>query len=109
LVILEAGSAGIPSVATDVGACREMIEGSRRETGTPGAGGEVVPLSNPTAAAHAIARLMKDPFRWESASRTMRERVRLYYNKPALDRAYRNLYQQWREAEPDAELWKGAA
>ena len=29
LVILEAGAAGIPSVATDVGACREMITARR--------------------------------------------------------------------------------
>jgi glycosyltransferase involved in cell wall biosynthesis len=95
LVILEAGSAGIPSVATDVGACREMICGDQRETEPLGAGGEVVPLSNPTATAQAIAGLLKNRFQWESASRAIRERVRLYYNKPALDSAYRDLYQHW--------------
>jgi len=95
LVILEAGCAGIPSVATDVGACREMIWGDRRETEALGAGGEVVPLSNPTATAHAMARLLTDRAWREKAGRAMRRRVELYYNKPALEAAYRHLYQQW--------------
>jgi polysaccharide biosynthesis protein PelF len=92
LVILEAGAAGIPSVVTDVGACREMIYGDRRETEPLGAGGEVTPLANPTATAHAIVRLLTDPAYWERSSRAIRERVRMYYSKPALDRAYRELY-----------------
>ncbi len=107
LVILEAGSAGVPCVATDVGACREMIHGDGRESEPLGAGGEVVPLSNPTATAQAIARLLTDRTYWESASRAIRERVRLYYNKPALDRAYRELYDYWRSVKPLDQ--KGAA
>jgi glycosyltransferase involved in cell wall biosynthesis len=109
LVVLEAGAAGIPSVVTDVGACREMIYGDEREKESLGAAGEVVPLSNPTATAHAIARLLTDPLRWASAARAIRERVRLYYNKPALDDAYRSLYRHWRAEEPESLRWKGAA
>jgi glycosyltransferase involved in cell wall biosynthesis len=109
LVILEAGSAGIPSVVTDVGACREIVYGDQREGERLGAAGEVVPLSNPTAAAQAVARLLKDPFLRESAGRAIRERVRLYYNKPALDLAYRDLYRYWGAAEPAALLRKDAA
>jgi glycosyltransferase involved in cell wall biosynthesis len=86
-------------VATDVGACREMICGDQRETEPLGTGGEVVPLSDPTATANAMARLLKNRFQWESAARAIRERVRLYYNKPALDGAYRDLYQHWGAAE----------
>jgi len=108
LVILEAGSAGVPAVATDVGACREMIYGDRRETEPLGPAGEVVPLSNPTATAQAVARLLTDRGRWESASRAIRERVRCYYNKPALDRAYRRLYEHWRTVDAPGQ-WKGAA
>jgi glycosyltransferase involved in cell wall biosynthesis len=51
LVILEAGAAGVPCVATDVGACREMIEGDSRETPSLGRGGVVVPLSSPSLVA----------------------------------------------------------
>jgi polysaccharide biosynthesis protein PelF len=95
LVILEAGAAGVPSVATDVGACREMIYGSPQEDPPLGVGGEVTPLANPTATAHAVARLLLDRDYWERASRAIRERVRLQYNKPALDRSYRELYEHW--------------
>ena len=100
LVILEAGAAGVPSVATDVGACREMLCGSPTENPQLGPGGEVTPLSNPTATAHAICRLLLDHDRWQAASRAIRERVRLYYDRPALDQAYAELYDYWRSA-PD--------
>ena len=100
LVILEAGASGVPSVATDVGACREMIHGAPQEQPPLGPGGAVTPLANPTATADAVARLLLDPDYWERASQAARERVRLYYDKPSLDRAYRDLYEYWREV-PD--------
>lgn len=100
LVILEAGAAGVPAVATDVGACREMIYGDRREADSLGAGGEVTPLANPTATAIALARLLGDPEARKAAGRAIRERVRRYYDKPALDRAYRRLYDRWAAAPP---------
>ena len=109
LVILEAGSAGIPAVATDVGACREMIYGGRNEGGTPAPAGEVVPLANPTATAQALARLLTDRAWWERASRAIRERVRRHYDQPALDRAYRAMYDFWRKADPAPLDAKGAA
>ncbi len=102
LVILEAGSAGIPAIATNVGACREIICAERTGVGPLGAGGEIVPLSNPTATAEAMIRLLRDRSYRERASRAMRERVRLFYNKPALDKAYRELYRHWCSAAPEA-------
>jgi glycosyltransferase involved in cell wall biosynthesis len=95
LVILEAGAAGVPCVATDVGACREMIYGTSGESPALGPGGEITPLANPTATAQAIARLLQDPDYWARASNAIRDRVRLYYDKPSLDRSYRELYQTW--------------
>jgi glycosyltransferase involved in cell wall biosynthesis len=92
LVILEAGAAGVPSVATDVGACREMIYGSAGEPEQFGAAGEVIPLADPVAAATAIARLLLTPGRLAQASEAARRRVRRYYDKQALDSAYSNLY-----------------
>lgn len=109
LVILEAGSAGIPAVATDVGACREMIYGGREEAGAAVPAGEVVPLANPTATAQAIARLLTDRAWWERAGSAMRERVRRYYDKPALDRAYRAMYDFWRQADTASVGARGAA
>lgn len=109
LVILEAGSAGIPAVATDVGACRDMLCSEKNGAEMLGPGGEIVPLSNPTAVAHAVARLLLDRPFWERASHSIRERVRLFYNKPALDTAYRDLYGKWAAAEPAQLHWEEAA
>ena len=102
LVILEAGAAGVPTVATDVGACREMIFGGANEIPPLGPGGEVTPLSNPTATAHAIAKLLANPEWHEQCSRTMKTRVQRYYNKADLDRSYRNLYETYRSAPETA-------
>jgi glycosyltransferase involved in cell wall biosynthesis len=95
LVILEGGAAGIPCVATDVGACREMIYGGPTEDPPLGPAGEVTPLSNPTGTAQAVARLLADRDYWERASRAISERVRRYYDRSALDRCYRELYAYW--------------
>ncbi|HIP53806.1 MAG TPA: glycosyltransferase, partial [Chromatiales bacterium] len=97
LVILEAGAAGIPCVATDVGACREMIEGDGRENPPLGSGGAVVPLSNPSSTARAIIRLLSDPSVLEQCGQVMQERVRRYYNKEDLIRTYQHLYESYRE------------
>ena len=76
-----------------------MICGDQRETEPLGTGGEIVPLSNPTATAHAIARLFADRSYRETAASVMRRRVELYYNKPALNEAYREMYRHWAAVE----------
>ena len=92
LVILEAGAAGVPTVATDVGACREMIEGHPHEKPALGHGGEIVPLSSPTAAAAAMGRLLVDRDWWQRCSNAIRARTERYYNKLEIDRIYNELY-----------------
>lgn len=100
LVILEAGAAGVPTVATDVGACREMLEGHPDETPALGAGGEVVPLSSPNAAAAAMSRLLTDPDWWQRCSDAIRTRTERYYNKREIDRIYGDMYRDMM-ARPD--------
>ena len=95
LVILEAGAAGIPTIATDVGACREMIEGDSREAPSLGYGGTIVPLSSPVATADAIIQLMSDPKLLRKAGKNLQERVRRYYNKDDLQEKYQSLYSQY--------------
>ena len=92
LVILEGAALGIPSVATDVGACREMILGRSDEDPPLGAAGAVTPLANPAATASALRRLLTDADAYESCASAARDRVRRYYDKSALDRAYHELY-----------------
>jgi polysaccharide biosynthesis protein PelF len=92
LVMLEAGAAGIPFVATDVGACRELIEGNEEESPALGAGGIVTPLASPAATAEAIITLLGDMARYEGASQAIRQRMAQHYNQTSQHQAYRNLY-----------------
>ena len=96
LVILEAGAAGVPIVATDVGACRELIHGRDDESTKLGAGGAIVSLSNPLETGQAIYNLLSNESFLESARRAIQSRVKLYYNKKDIDRMYRDLYEQHR-------------
>ena len=92
LVILEAGAAGVPTVATDVGACREMIEGRADEVPPLGHGGIVTPLSNPSETARALETLLTSQSRLQSAAKTIQERTKTIYNKVELARRYHDLY-----------------
>jgi len=100
LVILEAGAYGIPTVATNVGSCAEMILGRSDEEPRLGPAGIVTPLANPAATAEAVARLLTDGAFYRRCSRAIRERLRRHYNKTDLDRSYRLLYEELRQA-PD--------
>lgn len=95
LVILEAGAAGIPIVATDVGACRELLEGTEDESPKLGLGGIVTPLSSPAATAEAIYALLSDNDLYDAASKALKERIANYYNLASLHQSYRNLYAQY--------------
>lgn len=92
LVVLEAGAAGIPSVSTDVGCCRELLFGVQDEDPALGEGGLITPLANPTAIAAAMQSLLSNPARLAQAGQTMKRRVNLFYNKHVIDRRYRQLY-----------------
>jgi glycosyltransferase involved in cell wall biosynthesis len=94
LVILEAGAAGIPSVATDVGACREMIYGRSSEKPALGPAGSVTSLSNPQETAEALHKLLADRDYYASCCNAIRSRVERYYNKVDLDQTYHELYQE---------------
>lgn len=91
LVLLEAGAAGIPSVATDVGCCRDLIEGSPGDD-VAGHGGIVVPVGDSAAAAKALSRLLGDDALRTRMGEVMRRRVRQSYDKTRIDRIYNDLY-----------------
>ena len=95
LVLLEAGAAGIPIVATDVGACREIVEGMPDEDPLLGPGGIVTPLASPASTADAIFTLLSDRDRYDAASAAIRTRIATYYNETIQQQAYRNLYAQY--------------
>ncbi|MBF0380015.1 MAG: GT4 family glycosyltransferase PelF [Magnetococcales bacterium] len=92
LVILEAGVSGIPTVATDVGGCREMIMGHPDEDPPLGPAGAITRVSNPRETASALIRLLSDGEWYEQCSNAMKKRVEKYYAINDMKRNYRDLY-----------------
>jgi len=95
LVLLEAGAAGIPSVATDVGSCRDLLLGRPDEDPALGPGGIITPLANPLAIASGLADLLLNSTLREQYGNIMRERTRKYYNKQVVDEMYRAMYDEF--------------
>lgn len=94
LVILEANSMGIPVVATDVGACRELLYGRSEEDRALGKSGLIVGVMNSEEVARGIIDIWRSREMRESMAKAGRERVKKYYDKKDLDRQYRELYRE---------------
>ncbi|TCS98952.1 MULTISPECIES: GT4 family glycosyltransferase PelF [Tepidimonas] len=94
LVVLESLAAGIPVISTDVGACRELIEGCPTDADdlALGPAGLVVPPAQPTALADAIVALLDDPPRWHAMAERGLARVQRRYRDRDMHAAYRQLY-----------------
>jgi len=95
LVILEAGACAIPSIATDVGSCRELLEGTDEEDQALGPSGIVVKFHSPEETAEAAIKLLTDDDLYEAMSKAAFKRVNKYYNQTDMIVAYRNLYEQY--------------
>ncbi len=92
LVVLEAGAAGIPFVATNVGSCREIIEGRADEQPALGPGGIVTDLVAPIQIADAVAKLLADPALRHKYGEALRARVSQTYTSMQAVAAYTHLY-----------------
>jgi polysaccharide biosynthesis protein PelF len=98
LSVLEAGAAAIPTVATDVGACREILLGRRDEHPALGDGGILTDVASPEQTAAAISALLRDHDRRRRLGRAMQQRVQRYYDLGVVDAAYATIYQRYRDA-----------
>ncbi|AWK89178.1 GT4 family glycosyltransferase PelF [Azospirillum thermophilum] len=106
LVILEAGASGVPTVATDVGSCAELILGRPDENPPLGPGGAITPLASPLDTARELRALLLDrPWR-ERCAEAIRQRVARYYDKVEIDRIYRAIYDE-HIAMPDRPILAG--
>lgn len=101
LVILKAGAAGVPAVATDVGSCAELINGRSDEQPSLGAAGRVTAIGNPAATANALAELLLDEPKRQACGEVARQRVAGYYDKVKLHERYAELYESLRLQRPD--------
>lgn len=94
LVLLEAMAAGIPCIATEVGACREIIDGAPGEDAAQGSAGEIIPIASPDDGAKAIIKVLADDEAWRQAGENGKERVTRYYDETIMYDAYRRLYKE---------------
>lgn len=92
LVLLEAGAASIPCVTTDVGSCREIIQGLPDEYPKLGSAGYVVRLMDPEGIADAVLNLMNDPDLRRTCGERLRQRVNRYFTSEASAARYSALY-----------------
>ena len=94
LVILEGYAAGLPTLATDVGSCRELVEGRPGEDAALGVAGAVVPIANPAAMAEAAVKLLGDEDCWYAAQAAAIARVEKYYTEEKFLDDYRVAYKK---------------
>jgi glycosyltransferase involved in cell wall biosynthesis len=94
LSVLEGFAAGIPAVTTDVGACREMLEGSGRDDDVPGSAGGVAGLADPDGLARHIVSLLSDPQRYREAVETAIARVERRYDRHTMLATFERIFRE---------------
>lgn len=87
LTVLEAGAAGRPCVTTDVGACREILEGPPGEEG-----GYIAELLAADQVADHVVRLLNDRELRQRCGDNLRRKVRRHYASADAAARYRALY-----------------
>jgi glycosyltransferase involved in cell wall biosynthesis len=93
-VLLEGFASGLPAIATDVGSCREIIEGNSDEDRAFGSAGVVVSIANPDATAEGAVALLQNEDRWRSAQQAGIRRVERFYTQRDMIETYRRIYRQ---------------
>jgi polysaccharide biosynthesis protein PelF len=91
LVILEAFAHGVPVIATDVGACRELIEGGDADRRL-GRSGIVTRVASPADTAAALVELARSPELREAMGAVGAARVATRYQLEQVVASYDSLY-----------------
>ena len=94
LVLLEGYAAGVPAVSTDVGSCRQLVEGLDAADQALGPSGKIVPIADPQQLADAALSLLSDPAAWQAASNAAIARVERYYTDTMMFDRYRAVYEK---------------
>lgn len=96
LAILEGMAAGIPFVSTNVGDCKNLLEGN--EGDDLGKAGLIVPVMDSKAMAESILYLARNPEKRRKMGEVGRKRVTKYYKKESFLQQYYELYHSLEEA-----------
>ncbi|MDQ0193528.1 GT4 family glycosyltransferase PelF [Paenibacillus wynnii] len=102
LAILEAMAAGKPCVTTDVGSCRDLLQGREDNFGPAGI---VVPVMHYDKMADAVIRLGNSRELREQLGRSGLARAEALYTHSQFIRSYRELYNHYKEEQ----IWQVSA
>jgi len=96
LVILEGFAAGVPCVATDVGSCKDLIEGGLdNEDKKIGLAGAITGIANPEALAQEYIKFLSfENGYWVEAQKNALSRVQKYYKQEMFLQEYRDIYNE---------------
>jgi glycosyltransferase involved in cell wall biosynthesis len=86
VILLEAGAAGVPTVATSVGGIPEVLD--------DGQNGFLVPAGNASTLAGRIVALLENDMQRQTMGRAARDRVRRDFSFTAMSRLYHELFQK---------------
>lgn len=86
IVVLEAMAAGVPVVSTRCGGPEGYV--------IDGQTGYLVPLSNPTAMAQAILRLLNNDSLRQQMSKAAQDHARRTFSRPVVERQFRQAFEQ---------------
>ena len=95
MVILEGFAAKIPSVATDVGSCHELIYGGDAMDKDIGAAGAVVPFGKPDELGRAILSVVEDEEKRKKMGENGFKRVNRLYREDQTIQNYLNVYNRY--------------
>lgn len=95
LVILEGFAAGVPCVSTNVGSCKNLIEGALDEKDVAiGDAGIVTTIANPVELSDAYIKLFNDEKLWKEMQQNGLNRVSQYYRQESFLKRYQNYYEE---------------
>ncbi|MBP1967723.1 GT4 family glycosyltransferase PelF [Paenibacillus aceris] len=92
LAVLEGMAAGVPWICTEVGSCRELLEG--KDEHDAGIAGYIVPPVNPKAMADMMVKMHALPDERTYMGHVGRRRVASYYQINHFIDAYKQLYDE---------------
>lgn len=92
-ILLEALAAGIPVLATDMGACREILLGHAHDDPCLAPAGEIISLATPELLAQAILKFLQDETLWRRTQQAALLRSEAFNIKNMLNN-YQHVYQK---------------
>ncbi|MEX2784127.1 GT4 family glycosyltransferase PelF [Streptococcus sp. H49] len=93
LSVLESMAAGRPCVTTDVGCCRELLEGKPDDS--LGLAGYCVPPTYREGLAEAMIKMSEHPIARTQMGAIAQKRAERYYQYPQMIQQYRQLYKEY--------------